>query len=131
MKKLDKSSKIIISIILRVLFLSVISIVVFSLLLSLIVYKLDLSLDLISYLSIVVIGLCSFIVSIISTLGIKNNGSVIGMISQLPLIIYSLINTIVNDNQFYIFVIKLFLTLIIGALTGYFRVNKNKKFKVK
>lgn len=131
MKKIDKSDKLIISIILRVLLSTVFSVLIFSIILSLIVSKFDLPLELTDYLTVIITSLSAVTISFISTIGIKNNGLMIGLISQIPLIIYSFANTIVFDNPVLIFIIKLFIVLIIGAITGYLRVNKNRRFKVK
>ena len=131
MKKIDKSDKLIISIILRVLLSTVFSVLMFSIILSLIVSKFDLPLELTDYLSIFITSFSAVIIAIISTVGIKNNGLMIGVISQIPLIIYSFANTIIFDNAVYLFLIKLIIVLIIGAVTGYLRVNKNRRFKVK
>ena len=131
MKKIDKSDKLIISIILRVLLSTVFSVLIFSIILSLIVSKFDLPLELTDYLTVIITSLSAVTISFISTIGIKNNGLMIGLISQIPLIIYSFANTIIFDNSVLIFIIKLFIVLIIGAITGYLRVNKNRRFKVK
>ena len=131
MKKIDKSDKLIISIILRVLLSTVFSILIFSIILSLIVSKFDLPLELTDYLTVIITSLSAVTISFISTIGIKNNGLMIGLISQIPLIICSFANTIIFDNPVLIFIIKLFIILIIGAITGYLRVNKNRRFKVK
>lgn len=131
MKKIDKSEKLIISIILRVLLSTVFSVLIFSIILSLIVSKFDLPLELTDYLTVIITSLSAVTISFISTIGIKNNGLMIGLISQIPLIICSFANTIIFDNPVLIFIIKLFIILIIGAITGYLRVNKNRRFKVK
>ena len=131
MKKIDKSDKLIISIILRVLLSTVFSVLIFSIILSLIVFKLDLPLELTDYLTVIITSLSAVTISFISTIGIKNNGLMIGLISQIPLIIYSFANTIIFDNAVYLFLIKVIIVLIIGAVTGYLRVNKNRRFKVK
>ena len=131
MKKIDKSDKLIILIILRVLLSTVFSVLIFSIILSLIVSKFDLPLELTDYLTVIITSLSAVTISFISTIGIKNNGLMIGVISQIPLIIYSFANTIIFDNAVYLFLIKLIIVLIIGAVTGYLRVNKNRRFKVK
>ena len=131
MKKIDKSDKLIISIILRVLLSTVFSVLVISIILSLIVSKFDLPLELTDYLTVIITSLSAVTISFISTIGIKNNGLMIGLISQIPLIICSLANAIIFDNPVLIFIVKLFIVLIIGAITGYLRVNKNRRFKVK
>ena len=131
MKKIDKSDKLIISIILRVLLSTVFSVLMFSIILSLIVSKFDLPLELTDYLTVIITSLSAVTISFISTIGIKNNGLKIGLISQIPLIIYSFANTIIFYNAIYLFLIKQIIVLIIGAVTGYLRVNKNRRFKVK
>lgn len=131
MKKISKSNKLLISIILRVILSTIISILSLSLILSLLIYKFDLPLDIVSYLSIIITSLSSFIVAFISLTGIKNNGLIIGLISQIPLVFLSLIDTIVYSNEPVIFLIKIALMIVIGALTGYIKVNKNKHFKVR
>ena len=107
--------KLIISIILRVLLSTVFSVLIFSIILSLIVSKFDLPLELTDYLTVIITSLSAVTISFISTIGIKNNGLMIGLISQIPLIIYSLANAIIFDNPVLIFIVKLFISTIYYA----------------
>ena len=133
MKKFSSSGtdKLLIRYVIKVLLSTVLSILLFSFLFSEIVYKLDLDLDLNRIFSIFIICFCSATISYISVRSIKNNGALMGVISQIPLIFYSIINLIFYDNSFLLFLIKIVLILLIGALFGIFATKKSNKFKVK
>ncbi len=133
MKKISisKTDNIIIKFILRVVLSTIASILLFSYILAQIIYKLDLSLDTAKIAGVIVCGICSVIISYISLIGIKNNRLLMGALSSVALIFYSLINTIFNNDNYLLFLIKLILILLISALTGYLSGNKSRKFKVK
>lgn len=133
MKKLStaKTDKLIISYALKVVVSSIVSIILFSYIFSQIVYKFDLDLDTSKIFAIIVCALSAVVISFVSVSGIKNNGLIMGVISVIPLCFYSLINLVFYNDNVLLFFIKLVIMLLIGALIGYMRTNKNKKFKVK
>lgn len=126
-----KTNKLLLSYVIKSVVLSILSILLFSFITSEIVYKLDLSLNNLNVITIVICALSSLIVSYFSLGGIKNNGLLMGVISEIPLIFYSLINMIFSENSFIYFLIKTIIMLLIGAFIGTIRTKKNSKIRVK
>ena len=110
---------------------TVISVLLFSLLFSLAVYKADLDLKYLEYLSISVCAFSAVIISYLSVKSFKNNGFVMGILSCLPLIVYSFVNLLVNGNNIIYFLIKLIIILLLSGIFGFLSTKKSKKFKVK
>ena len=133
MKKYSSSStnKLLIKFVLKSLITSFISVLLFSLSFSEITLKLDLSLDINLIFSILIVVFSSAITSFISVLTIKNNGAIMGIISCIPLIVFLIINIIVNQNSLILFCIKLAIIILTGALFGMLSSKKSAKFKVK
>lgn len=133
MKKLStsKADKIVISFILKIVISTILSILLYSYLCSSLILKFDMNLDSAKIVGIIICALCSATISFISVSKLKNNGLLMGVISTTPLIFYSLINTIFTNHNLIYFAIKFVVIVLIGALIGYIRVNKSKKFKVK
>ena len=107
------------------------SVLLYSLLFSFIVYKADLDLKYLEYLSFGVCALSAVIISYFSVKAFKNNGFIMGILSCLPLIIYSFITMLVNGNNIIYFLIKLILILLLSGIFGLLSTKKSKKFKVK
>lgn len=133
MKKISisKTDTIIVKYILRVVLSTIASVLLFSYIFAQIIYKLDLSLDAAKITGVIVCGICAVTISYISLIGIKNNQLLMGALSSVPLIFYSLLNTIFNNDNYVLFLIKLVIVLLLSALIGYLSVNKKRKFKVK
>ncbi len=125
------SKTLFIKFVIKVIILSIADILLFSSIFSFILLKLDLNIELSKYLSIFIIALSSIIVSYFSVYSFSNNGAVLGIISVLPLIIYSLINCLVFNNDWLIFAVKLAAAVILGAFFGNYSIKKRKKFRVK
>ncbi|MCD7872918.1 MAG: TIGR04086 family membrane protein [Clostridiales bacterium] len=115
----------------RIFLTSAISVLFFSFIFSFFIYKLDLDMSLIRYFTIIIVFISSILVSYISVKPFKNNGFILGMLSVVPLIVYSLINTAVNKESAVLFIIKLALGLITGGLLGLYSIKKSKKIRVK
>lgn len=133
MKKISSSSAngLLIKFILKSVFLTLISVLLFSLLFSFAVSKLDLDLKYLIYFSYAVNAFAAVIISYLSVKSFKNNGFVMGLLSAVPLIIYSLINLIVNGNNIVHFLIKIGVVLLISGIFGLLSTKKTKKYKVK
>ncbi len=116
---------------LKSVILTVFSVAVTSMLLSLLVYKVDLDIRSLEYLSYVSVCISSLFISYFSVKPLKNNGFVMGMLSSLPLVIYSFVNLISHGNNIIHYLIKLLLILVISGIFGYISASKSKKFKVK
>ncbi|MEZ3421886.1 MAG: hypothetical protein K1V95_08235 [Eubacterium sp.] len=54
-----------------------------------------------------------------------------GMLSAVPLIVYSLINLLINGNNIIHFLIKIAAVLLISGIFGLLSTKKSKKYKVK
>lgn len=125
------SKSVFIKYIVKVLLLSVLTVILLSSFFAFIVVKLDLSLDFSKYFSIFAVGLSSVIVSYFSVGSFSNNGAVLGIISVMPLGIYSLINNFIYTNDWLILLIKLALIIILSAFFGNLSIKKRKKIRVK
>ena len=113
------------------LIITAISVLIFSAIFSFIVYKADLDLKYLEYLSC---GVCAFsaaLTAYFSVKAFKNNGLIMGILSCLPLIIYSFINMLINGNNIIYFLIKLLIILLLGGVFGILSTKKSKKIKVK
>lgn len=132
MKKVSSSlsDKLIIKFVIKSAVLSVLSVVLLSFIASEIYCRLDVGTQKINVISVIVYALSAVIVSFFSVSGFKNNGALIGIISQAFLILYSLINLIFNSNTLLLFGVKLLISLAFGAAVGMFRVRKNSEFKI-
>ncbi|MCH5317768.1 MAG: TIGR04086 family membrane protein [Eubacterium sp.] len=111
--------------------LTVISVLLFSVIFSFIVYKADLDLKYLEYLSFFVCAISAVITAYFSVKSFKNNGFVMGILSCLPLVLYSFINLLINGNNIIYFLIKLLIILLFGGIFGLLSTKKSKKFKVK
>lgn len=108
-----------------------ITLLLLSVLFSLITYYLDLDIEILKRFTYIIVVFVSFISSFFVTKKVKNNGILVGIISQVPLFIYLLITVIVSKGNFADFGFKFLLILIFGAIGGILGVNKKEKFKVK
>lgn len=108
-----------------------ISLLISSALFSLITYYLDLDIEILKRFTYIIVVFVSFISSFFVTKKVKNNGILVGIISQVPLFIYLLITVIVSKGSFADFGFKFLLILIFGVIGGILGVNKKEKFKVK
>lgn len=115
----------------RIIILSLVSILSTTAIFSLVSLKLDLSENYFKYISIICVSLSSIIVSYFSVKPFKNNGFILGLISTLPIIIYSLVNVLIFKGNIVFFLIKLLITLLLGGLFGYYSIKKSKKIRVK
>lgn len=132
MKKLstNNADNLILKFCVKVIISSVISILLFSYIAGKIVFVLDLDLELSKYISVAICVLCASVISFVSVNGFKNNGILLGLISEMPLVFYSLVNLIFNGNYVLFFIIKTVLIILFGMLIGELTVRKNKKIKV-
>lgn len=133
MKKISSSNAkgLLIKFVIKSVMFAAISLLLFSAIFSFIVYKADLDLKYLEYLSFFVCAFSAIITAYFSVKAFKNNGFVMGILSCLPLIIYSFINLLVNGNNIIYFLIKLLIILLFGGVFGLLSTKKLKKFKVK
>ena len=95
-----------------------------------VLYKFDLNIERINIFALIIYVITAFLVSFISVSDFKNNGAILGIISQLPLIIFSLFNFFFGENSVLYFIIKLAVSLAFGALIGAVKTKKNSTYKV-
>lgn len=129
MKK-NSSNSVLIKFVIKAVITTVISLMLFSYISSLIIYKLDLSLDLAKIISVIIVAFTSAVIAFVSVYGLKNNGVLMGIISQLPLILYSLFNVLFNGTGWLLFTIKLIIILLVSSLVGYIVARKGKRYKI-
>ncbi len=129
MKK-NSSNSVLIKFVIKAVITTVISLMLFSYISSLIIYKLDLSLDLAKIISVIIVAFTSAVIAFVSVYGLKNNGVLMGIISQLPLILYSLFNVLFNGTGWLLFTLKLIIILLVSSLLGYIVARKGKRYKI-
>lgn len=125
------TNSLIITYIIKSILSSIICIFCFTFLSSEIIYKLDIDLNSANYFAIAIVSLTAFLVSIISVYKIKNNGAVMGLLAEIPLLFYMIINAVFYDNSLIFTLIKIVLVISFGVLGGIIASNKSKKLKVK
>ncbi len=132
MKKISSSANgLLIKFVLKSVLLTAISVLLFSSIFSFAINQFDLDLKYLEYCSYAVNSFSAILVSFISVRAFKNNGFVMGMLSAVPLIVYSLINLLINGNNIIHFLIKIAAVLLISGIFGLLSTKKSKKYKVK
>lgn len=109
---------------------SFISVALLSYCASYIVYKYDLDLSILNTISIIICSLSSIIISFVSTLGFKNNGLLMGILSIIPLFLYTCFTFAFGENTFIYFCIKTVCMIVLSSIIGIVNTAKSKKFKV-
>lgn len=95
-----------------------------------VLYKGDISLDYVNVVSVIIIVVTAVLTAFFSVSGFKNNGLLLGIISEFPLLIICTINLIFSHSGFIYYVIKLLILVLIGGVVGILKVKNNSKFKV-
>lgn len=133
MKKIKSSidKKLLLAFIIKSVFFSALFCASFSALISLIIYELDIDFESAQYLATTVMIVSAGLTAFLCASSFKNSGFLVGAVSSLPLILFSLVNLIVNHNTVWIFFLKLMLTIIFSGLAGMYSVKKSKKIRVK
>lgn len=121
-----KAGKLLVIYIVKVVFATVICYGAAAALLALIVWKTDMNLDNIPYLAIAMDIVCPFIIAKISISGIKNNKTLMALISVLPALIISVINGCINPVGTMLFIIRILLIPCCAVLASFGK----KKIKV-
>lgn len=125
------TNKIIFLFILKSLLCSFISLLLLSLLAAKIMLTLDIDSEYFSAVSVIICVISSVVVSLICNVGEKSRGVLLGIISTIPIIIFSLFNLVFYDNTFVLFLVKFILIILSGGLLGFFRSKSNRKVKIK
>lgn len=127
----QKTNKLLITFVLKIIISSIFSIFLYSFIFSKITYSLDLSLEYYSIFGVLISVLSAITIALISITGIKNNGLIMGMISEVPLAFYILVNAIFNNHNIGLFFIKFIIVFLVGALIGVIKTSRKKTYKVK
>ena len=130
MKKMLKSNQPALRLVLRSVVSAVVFLMLFDFAASEIILHLDMSLDSARIAAVLVCALTAFCVAFVTCHGLKSGAFVVGVLSVLPLVFYSLINLIFNSTSAVYFFIKLALMLLCGALGGVLAVRRSGRFKV-
>ena len=133
MKKIStcKANNILLKYILKVVLFTFISILLFTYISSVIIYHFDLDMKSEMIFSIFICAISGAITGFISTLGVKNNGAILGTFAQVPLLFCSLLNVIFNDNTLLFFLIKAVIIICVGMLSGILAVRTTNKQRFK
>ena len=102
----------------KVILSTVLSLLLFNALAAFLFLITDFSLEYVKYCELIICSLSAFITSYVSITGLKQNYILISLFSALPLIFYSLINTIINRNDVRVFIMKIILIVLFSLLSA-------------
>lgn len=110
---------------------TVLSVAVLSLISSVVAFKLDLSDEIIYYITFPVLALIALVNGFFLAREIKSKGWLVGMISNIVLVIYLIVGHLVSSEKRFdqYFLAKIALVIVAGIVGGVIGVNKKKKFK--
>lgn len=123
---IGKSGKILVAFFLKIIIATVVCYGAFSALLALLVWKTDMDLGNIPYLSVAMDIICPFIIAKISVSGIKNNKTLMAVISVFPALIISVINGCINPVGTLLFIVRILLIPSCAVIASFGK----KKIKV-
>lgn len=123
---IGKSGKLLVVYIFKVIIATVVCYGISAALLAVLVWKTDMDLDNIPYLAIVMDIVCPFIIAKISISGIKNNKTLMAVISVIPAFIISVINGCINPVGTLLFIVRILLIPCCAVLASFGK----KKIKV-
>ena len=133
MKKLStvKSDKIIVLYVVKSVAATLACILLFTYLFSKIAYHFNFGSEVYPILTIIICALSAAVIAFSAVSGLKNNGVMLGILAQLPLLFYSIINMVFYDNSIVFFIIKTILVIAVGALVGLVTTKRKERFKIK
>ncbi len=111
--------------------LNAVFICAFSAFVAFLIYKFDIDLSLQKWVSIAACVTCAFLTAFLSTLKFKNNGFAVGVITYIPLFLFSLINLIIGENTPTVFIVKLALCFLLSGVGGLYSVKRAKKVRLR
>lgn len=124
-----KFDNVLIGFVIKSVFLSVVCVAFFTAGLSKLALVLDLDNSYYKYLGYFILFLSSFITAFISTAKFKNSLILMCLLSNLLVIILSVINSLMNKS-FVQFVIDIFIIVISCAVAAVFNAKRSRKLKV-
>lgn len=124
-----KFDNVLIGFVIKSVFLSVVCVAFFTAALSKLAIGLDLDNSYYKYLGYFILFLSSFITAFISTAKFKNSLILMCLISNLPVVILSVINSFINKS-FIQFIIDIFIIVISCAVAAVLNAKRSRKLKV-
>lgn len=124
-----KFDNVLIGFIVKSVFLSVVCIAFFTAALSKLVMSFDLDNSYYKFLGYLILMLSSFLTAFISTVKFKNSLVLMCLLSNLPVIILSVINSFVNKS-FVQFVINILIIVVSCAAAAVLNAKRSRKLKV-
>lgn len=95
-----------------------------------IIFKLDISFEYSPYFSAVITIMTAGCTAYFCSLSFKNSGFLIGVVSVIPILLFSFVNMLVNSNTLWMFAVKLVLSVLAAGLCGVLAVKKSKKIRI-
>lgn len=126
----ENANHIILGYVIKMIVTGVASILLYSYAFSLLAVRLDWGYDMADVLTLIICALSALSVAFVSLTGLKKHLLAMGIISEIPLMIYSLFNLIFNDNSIVFFAVKLVIMLLSGALCAVIKTKRGKRFKI-
>ncbi len=132
MKKISftASNSIIVKYVLKSLILSALCVILLTLCFSEFLFKLDLPTEGIKYITVVICFISSLVTSYFATSSFKNNGVLLGVISQIPLAVFIVVNFALHKNDVAFVLIKIAVIFVTAAAAGAIRIKQNNIYKV-
>lgn len=132
MKKMssDSADKLIMSFIIKSVCTTAVSVLLLTFLFSELMFRLDMAPDRADIMSVFISACSSFIIAYISVGKMKNKTVVLALLSEIPLLFFSLINLVFNENSVVFFLVKTAIIMLIAALTGIIKAKRNKRYSI-
>lgn len=111
--------------------LNAVFICAFSAFVSFLIYKFDIDLSLQKWASVPACVVCAFLTAFLCTLKFKNNGFAVGVITYIPLFLFSLVNLILDEASPTVFLVKLALCVLLSGIGGLYAVKRAKKVRLR
>ncbi|MCM1285616.1 MAG: hypothetical protein NC213_02350 [Acetobacter sp.] len=110
------------SILISYLFVALLSVIA-----SYVILKLDLDLSCLNYTSIAVCVVSAFATPLFTNSDFKNNFLLLSILSILPLILFSIINSIINRNSFIFTLIKVALEIAMAVFSAIIKTIRKRR----
>lgn len=121
------NKSIIVKYFIKIIFTSIISLILLNTIISFLFLKLDLPLEYVKYVELAVVAICSVFISFISISGFKQNYILLSVIAEIPLILFSFVNFLINNTDTKIFIVKIILIVIISVIISFIKSMKKSR----
>lgn len=119
-----QSNKIIIKYIIKIIVLTIASVGILTATLSYLAFKLDWDTSHLNILSVFIILISSIIITSISTTDFKNSLLLLSAISNIPLLIFSLLNVVFYEGNWLNLLIKIVIFAFVSILNSWIKTRK-------